>query len=98
MISSDRRGGPRRIELNRDRRDGDRDRRDGDRDDRDGGHDRRDNRDDRRGDRPRDGETSSRRDSDKRDDRKERPAQPKKIEEQKPPVSTYIVARIRLTP
>ena len=61
--------------------------RDGDRD-----HDRRDYRNDRSGDRPRDGETSSRRDSDKRDDRKERPAQPKKIEEQKPPVSTSQLA------
>ena len=81
-FSRDRRGGPRRIELNRDRRDGDRD------------HDRRDYRDDRSGDRPRDGETSSRRDSDKRDDRKERPAQPKKIEEQKPPVSTSQLASI----
>ena len=78
MLCSDRRGPPRRIELNRDRRDGDRDRRDGDRDGNDQGHDRRDE------------ETSSRRDSDKRDDRKERPAQPKKIEEQKPPVSECI--------
>ena len=67
---SDRRGGggggagARRIELDRNRRDG-------------GDRERRDRRDSDR----------DRRDSDKRDDGRERPSQPRKIEEQKPPVS-----------